>query len=68
MSQTMETERVRLVRDADGAWCGEHDPPVVFDDVTNYAVPWRWRNSQAMHERGTGHTMILFRYAEGGGQ
>ncbi len=63
MPDTLILERVKLVREADGAWCGECDPPVHFDEVTNYPVSWPWRNSQAMHERGMGHKMILFRYA-----
>ena len=54
-------EVVRLVRDAHGARC--LDCPVYFDHATNSAVPWSWRQSQAMHERGSRHRMELVRLA-----
>lgn len=44
------------VKDAQGAQC---ECGAYFDYFTNQAVPWSWRQSQWMHERGTGHRMEL---------
>lgn len=44
------------IRDARGAQC---ECGAYFDYFTNQAVPWSWRQSQLMHERGTGHRMEL---------
>lgn len=49
--------RVRLVRDADGASC--RDCGAVFGRLWPEPVPWDWRRSQAMHEKGSGHRMDL---------
>ena len=46
---------VKRVRDAIGALCvdcGAH-----WDHCDPY---WSWRKSQAMHERGTGHTCVMY--------
>lgn len=50
---------VRRVRDADGASCLDCGY-VVGVAWREGMVPWSWRQSQAMHERGTGHRMQLF--------
>lgn len=57
----MTQEKVKLVRDADGAYCLTCN--IYFDEVTNNPVPWSWRKSQWMHQQGTGHTMQLYRLA-----
>jgi hypothetical protein len=49
---------VKRVRDADGASC--RDCGTVFGTAWFEPVPWDWRRSQAMHEKGTGHHMQLF--------
>ena len=49
-------EPTKRVSDADGAFC--QDCGTVFDVS---GAPWHWRKSQAMHERGTGHTTQMFR-------
>jgi hypothetical protein len=48
--------KVKRVREACGAYCthcGE-----VFDELQPF---WHWRKSQYMHERGTGHKMVMFK-------
>jgi hypothetical protein len=55
----MIAERVRLVRDADGASC--RDCSEVFGKYWQLSsVLWDWKQSKAMHER-MGHTMDLFK-------
>ena len=51
-------EPVKRVRDADGAMCTECE--WVRDRVS--PAPWGWRKSQALHEQGTGHRVVMFRY------
>jgi hypothetical protein len=52
--------RVTRVREADGASCPTCGQ--VFGVAWREGmVPWTWRQSQAMHERGTGHKMQLFK-------
>ncbi len=51
------TTAVRLVRDADGAAC--QGCGVFFTKTNPY---WHWRKSQAMHEKLSGHKMVLFKY------
>lgn len=60
MSESIELQAsiVRRVKDADGAKC--RDCSAVYTDVTEQTVPWTWRQSQRMHESGTGHRMDLF--------
>lgn len=55
----MMLEKVKLVRDADGARCLAC--PALWDEFTNQSVPWSWRDSQWMHERGTDHRTEMFR-------
>jgi hypothetical protein len=50
-------EAVRLVRDAQAAWCPECG---AFFDLSSCPY-WHWRKAQAMHERGTGHRMEIVR-------
>jgi hypothetical protein len=61
-------EPVRLVREADGAYC--EDCGWYGDELSHAHLPraWTWRKSQWMHERGTGHRTRMFRYvsAQGG--
>jgi hypothetical protein len=54
-----EVEIVKRVKDADGAACRECE--TWFDRNTDANLPWSWRNSKWMHERGTGHRMELYR-------
>jgi hypothetical protein len=43
-----------------GAFCATCK--VVFDECSS--SPWSWQNSQALHERGTGHKMKRFNIRE----
>jgi len=54
----MQVIAVRRVRDADGATC--LNCGTVFTIYTNQTVPWSWRKSQLMHEKGSGHKTQLF--------
>lgn len=54
-----EVELVKRVRDADGAAC--KDCESWFDRYSNLNLPWTWKRSKWMHERGTGHRMELYR-------
>lgn len=57
---TLRLQPVKRVRDADGGYCptcGEG-----WDYCSNFNLPWRWRQAQVMHERGTGHRTVLVRF------
>lgn len=55
---TPNAEYVSRVKDADGALC--LDCGQRFDITTS--PYWPWRNSQHMHERGTGHKTKMYRW------
>lgn len=56
-------ERVKTLREADGAEC--RDCSEVFGKYWQVSsVPWDWKRSKAMHERYSGHTMRLFKVVE----
>lgn len=48
--------RVRRVRDAIGAYCLDCQRSIA--DVCDPS--WHWRKSQKMHEKGTGHKVIMY--------
>ena len=52
---------VKRIKEADGAHCESCDK--TWDRFTNQALPWDWSHSKGMHERGTGHRVILFAYS-----
>ncbi len=52
---------VSRVKDAAGAVCRECDAIFTIAD----SVPWGWRKSQHLHERGTGHRMDMFAFPGG---
>lgn len=54
----LDFEFVNRVKDADGAIC--HICKVFFTIET--CQYWHWTKSRALHERGCGHKMKLFRY------
>lgn len=51
--------RVRRVCDAEGAACDQCD--TVFGGVGLVNPYWSWQKSRGLHQRGTGHTLTLFR-------
>jgi hypothetical protein len=51
---------VRRVKDAHGANCLECSGE--WNISTNANLPWSWRQSQAMHERGTGHKTRMYAF------
>ena len=51
---------VKRVRDAIGAYCLDCDR-MIADNCDPY---WHWRKSQAMHERGAGHKVVMVAYEE----
>ena len=58
--QAVTAYPVKRVRDADGASCPACG--TVFGVYWREGmVPWGWRQSQHMHEQGTGHKMQLFK-------
>lgn len=57
MATTYLVERVRLVRDAQAAWCPTCES-VLFSQY------WAASKSKWMHERGTGHKVWLVALAE----
>lgn len=55
---SLAAKPVKLVRDAHGCYC-QQCKAVIADDCSPY---WHWRKSQRLHEQGTGHKVIMFRY------
>ena len=59
---TYSGARVNRVKDADGAVC--RDCGETFGRFWDLNMPWSWRKSQWLHQRGTGHKMDLFKVTE----
>lgn len=54
----LEIIEVKRVKDACGAYC-----LVCMVDFNPAENPfWHWRKSQAMHEKGTGHKMVMYTF------
>lgn len=56
LGEVYEVKRVRLVRDAQAAWCDECEEVL-------HSPYWGPSTSRWMHERGTGHRVVFLALA-----